>query len=233
MVDENVMSVSGLQEKILYDSECMKSFLLALSINVTAMFRDPSFYLIIREKVIPKLRTYPFVRIWLAGCSTGEEIYSITIVLQEEDLYDKCRIYATDMSETVLQKASEGIFPISSMKEYTHNYIKAGGKSSLSDYYTAKYDNAIFRKSLKKNIVFSQHNLVTDSSFNEFNFILCRNVMIYFNKSLQARVHGILYDSLIKFGVMGLGNKESIKFTQYESCYEELKKGEKLYRKIK
>lgn len=229
---EQLTSVSGLQEKVLHNPACLERFLLGLSVNVTSMFRDPSFYLAFRSKVVPLLRTYPFIRIWHAGCSTGEEVYSMAILLQEEGLYQRCRIYATDMNEVVLRKAKTGIFPLNLMQEYTQLYLKAGGKQSFSEYYTAAYDNAIFRSSLKENIVFSQHNLVTDGSFNEFNVILCRNVLIYFNQSLQEQVHQLLYESLCMFGVLGLGYHESLKFTLHEKHYEELASHEKLYRRI-
>lgn len=229
---ENLTSISGLQEKILHDPAYLDRFLLGLSVNVTAMFRDPSFYLAFRSKVVPLLRTYPFIRIWCAGCSTGEEVYSMAILLEEEGLYYRCRLYATDMNEMVLKRAKAGIFPLALMQEYTQNYLKAGGSQSLSAYYTAAYDNAIFRSSLKENIVFSAHNLVTDGSFNEFNVILCRNVLIYFNQTLQQRVHNLLYESLCMFGILGLGHKESLKLTSYEQHYEELESREKLYRKI-
>ncbi|MEW6732289.1 MAG: protein-glutamate O-methyltransferase CheR [Acidobacteriota bacterium] len=229
---EKVSTVSGLQERLLHDPACMERFLLALSINVTALFRDPSFYLAIREKVIPLLYSYPFVRIWHAGCSSGEEVYSMAILLQEEGLYNRCRIYATDMNESVLKKAKEGIFPIELMQEYSGNYFKAGGKGSLSDYYTANYDHVIFRQSLKKNVVFSQHNLVTDGSFNEFNLIFCRNVMIYFNDTLQNRVHQLLYTSLRRLGILALGIKETLKCTPFENNFEEIDGANKIYRRI-
>ncbi len=233
MRNEGVMTVSAYQNKVLHDSTCMDRLMLALSINVTSMFRDPSFYLTFRRKIVPLLRTYPFVRIWHAGCSTGEEVYSMAILLQEENLYAKCRIYATDMNKEVLRQAREGIFPLSAMKEYTANYMQAGGKRFFSDYYTAQYGNVIFRPSLIENVVFSEHNLATDGSFNEFQVVLCRNVMIYFNKTLQARVHNLIYDSLSMFGVFGLGNKESLKFTARESFYEALGDTDKLYRKVR
>ena len=230
---ERLTTVSGLQEKVLHDPGCLERFLLGLSVHVTAMFRDPSFYLAFRQKVVPLLRTYPFIRIWHAGCSTGEEVYSMAILLQEEGLYNRCRLYATDMSDMVLRKARAGIFPLESMQEYTQNYLQAGGKHSFSEYYTAAYDHALFRSSLKDNIVFSQHNLAIDGSFNEFNVILCRNVLIYFNPVLQERVHNLLYESLSRFGVLGLGRQESLKFTPHEQDYEALEKREKLYRRIR
>ncbi len=233
IAESGLTTVSALQERVLHDPVVMEQLLLDLSINVTAMYRDPHFYVAFREKVIPMLRTYPFIRIWHAGCSTGEEVYSMAILLQEEGLYDRARIYATDINEVVLQRAKEGIFPLDRMKEYTDNYIKAGGKKSFSEYYTAKYDNAIFNPGLTKNVVFSQHNLVTDRSFSEFNVILCRNVLIYFDKALQARVQSLFYDSLAMFGILVLGSKESLKFSEYESCYEQISPPEKVYRKIR
>jgi chemotaxis protein methyltransferase CheR len=230
---EGLTTVSGLTEKVLHDSSCMERLLLDLSINTTAMFRDPTFYVAFRDQVVPLLRTYPFVRIWHAGCSTGEEVYSMAILLQEEGLYDRCRIYATDINEAVLQKAKTGIFPIATMQENTSNYMAAGGNSTFSDYYTARYDHAIFRPSLRDNVVFAQHNLVTDSSFNQFNVIFCRNVLIYFNNSLQERVQRLFLDSLEMFGVLGLGRKESLRFTTVAGDYEELNAEERLYRRTR
>jgi chemotaxis protein methyltransferase CheR len=229
---EKLTTVSEFQNKVLHDPACLERLLLGLSVHATAMFRDPSFYVTFRKRVVPLLRTYPTVQIWIAGCSTGEEVYSLAILLQEEGLYPKCRIYATDISQAVLRRAREGIFPLAAMREYTANYHQAGGVHEFSDYYTAHYDSVIFAASLKQNLVFSEHNLATDGSFNEFQVILCRNVMIYFNKDLQARVHNLLYDSLSIFGVFGLGNKESLKFTPRAEYYEHLNGKDKLYRKV-
>jgi chemotaxis protein methyltransferase CheR len=229
---EELNSISGLQERVLHDSACMERLLTALTVHVTAMFRDPGFYWAFRAKVAQALETYPFVRIWHAGCSTGEEVYSLAILLSEEGLYSRCRIYATDLSERVLQRARDGIFPLGAMKEYTENYVKAGGKAAFSEYYTARYDHAVFRPALRENVVFAPHNLVTDGSFNEFNVILCRNVMIYFDRALQNRVHELFYKSLARLGVLGLGKKESLRFTPYEDCYQELDGQERLYRKL-
>jgi chemotaxis protein methyltransferase CheR len=229
---EGLTSISGLQEKVLHHPEYMERFLYALSVNVTTMFRDPSFFLTFRKKVVPFLRTYPFIRIWHAGCSTGEEVYSMAILLHEEGLYHRCRLYATDINDMVLRKAKTGIYPLDLMQGYTRNYLEAGGKKSFSEYYTAAYNNAIFPSYLKENMVFSQHNLATDNSFNEFHIILCRNVLIYFNQSLQHRVHKLFYESHVKFGILGLGRQETLKFTPHEQDYEELEGGEKLYRRI-
>jgi chemotaxis protein methyltransferase CheR len=230
---EGLSSISGLQEKVLHDPVSMERLLLDLSINTTAMFRDPSFYLAFRQKVVPVLRTYPFVRIWHAGCSTGEEVYSMAILLYEEGLYERCRIYATDINEAVLQRAKEGIFPISSMKENTSNYIAAGGSGTFSEYYVAKYDYAIFRPSLRENVVFAQHNLVTDASFNQFNVIFCRNVLIYFNNTLQDRVQKLFLDSLETFGILGLGKKETLRYSSIIDNYEVIDEEERLYRRVR
>jgi chemotaxis protein methyltransferase CheR len=230
---EGLSTISALQDKLLHDPACMERLLLDLSINVTAMFRDPAFYVAVREKVVPLLRTYPYTRIWVAGCSTGEEVYSLSILLHEEGIYDRARIYATDINEAVLERARAGVFPLDKMREYTQNYIKAGGKQAFSEYYLAKYDGAQFQRSLIDNVVFAQHNLVSDRSFNEFNLIVCRNVMIYFDRALQDHVHKLFYESLVNFGVLGLGAKESIHFSPHEESYEEIDADERLYRKVR
>lgn len=230
---ENVHSISALQEKVLHDRACFERFVYSLSIPVTEMFRDPGLFLTFRQKVVPLLRTYPYIRIWHAGCSTGEEVYSILILLHEEGLYDKARIYATDMNERSLQQAKEGVYDISRMKQYTKNYLEAGGTRAFSEYYTAKYNSVILQPYLRKNIIFAEHNLATDTSFNEFNVIFCRNVMIYFNDELRDHVHGLFHESLSRFGILVLGSKESIHFTKYSDCYESLDRVEKIYRNIK
>jgi chemotaxis protein methyltransferase CheR len=232
MRDEDIGSISLLQDRVLHDRAWLERFLYGLSVNVSAMFRDPHFYRTFRNEVVPLLRTYPFIRIWLAGVSMGEEVYSLAILLREEGIYDRCRIYATDINDAVLKKAKEGVYPIDLMQTYTNNYIKAGGTKTFSDYYTAAYDNVILRSSLRDNIVFAQHNLATDSSFNEFHVILCRNVMIYFNSQLQAHVHHLLHESLVMFGILGLGAKETLKFSPHEHAYEEIDRTSKLYRRV-
>jgi chemotaxis protein methyltransferase CheR len=229
---EGLTTLSALQDRLLHDPRCMERLLLDLSINVTAMFRDPSFYVAFRQKVVPLLRTYPFTRIWVAGCSTGEEVYSLAILLHEEDVADRARIYATDINASVLERARAGVFPLDKMREYTQNYINAGGARAFSEYYLAKYDGAQFQRSLVDNVVFAQHNLVSDRSFNEFNVIVCRNVMIYFDRALQDRVHRLFYDSLVMFGVLALGAKESFRFSPHGSSYEELDAAERLYKKV-
>lgn len=229
---EGLPTVSALQERVLHDPHMMERLLLDLSVNVTAMFRDPTFYAAFRQKAIPVLRTYPFIRLWHAGCSTGEEVFSMAILLEEEGLYERARIYATDINEVVLQQAKAGIFPLDKMQEYTNNYLRAGGKRSFSEYYTARYEGALFNPSLLRNVVFAQHNLVTDRSFAEFNVILCRNVMIYFDRPLQNRVHELFHGSLTNFGLLALGSKESLKLTEFEDAYEPLDAREKIYRKL-
>jgi len=229
--EEGLTSISALQARVLHDPEAMERLLLRLTVHVTTMFRDPSFFVAFREKVVPHLFTHPFVRIWHAGCSTGEEVYSLAILLQEEGLYERARIYATDMNPLVVERAKSGIFPASQMQEFTRNYIRAGGTRAFSDYYTAQYEHAIFRASLRKNIVFAQHNLAQDGSFNEFNVVLCRNVMIYFGPELQTRVHQLFHQSLRRFGILALGRRETIQQTVHEHDYEVVDERERLYRR--
>jgi chemotaxis protein methyltransferase CheR len=228
---QKLESISALQAQVLHDPKMMDELLLHLSVNTTTMFRDPSFFEAFREKVVPHLFSAPFVRIWHAGCSTGEEVYSLAILLTEAGLYERSRIYATDMNAAVVERAKSGIFPLEHMREYTSNYQRAGGKASFSDYYTANYDHAIFKASLRKNIVFAQHNLVSDGTFNEFNVVLCRNVLIYFGTDLQARVHRLLSQSLRRFGILALGRGETLRHTVIENEYDELDLQERLYRR--
>ncbi|WP_252502102.1 protein-glutamate O-methyltransferase CheR [Sporosarcina sp. Marseille-Q4943] len=230
---EKLTTVLELLNKVLHNPDCMQRLMEDFSINVTEMFRDPSFFLHFRKEVIPILRTYPSIRIWHAGCSTGEEVYSMAILLQEEGLYDKTKLYATDINTNVLRIAKSGQFPLSNMKKYTNNYLEAGGKRAFSEYYKATTTKVKFDASLSKNIVFAQHNLVTDRSFNEFHVILCRNVLIYFNKDLQEKVHQLFYESLVMFGLLGLGDKETLSFTSKADCYKELSGKQKLYQKMK
>ncbi|MCP4283965.1 MAG: protein-glutamate O-methyltransferase CheR [Gammaproteobacteria bacterium] len=230
---EELISIAGLLELVLHDPQCMTRLIGDLSITVSEMFRDPGLFQTLRDNIVQLLDTYPFIRIWHAGCANGEEVYSLAILLHEENLLERCRIYATDMNEAALQQAQRGIFPLKQMQAYTQNHLAAGGKGSFSDYYTAKYDHARFRPWLKENVVFSQHNLTTDGAFNEFNIIFCRNVMIYFNKALQDRVHGLFYQSLTRLGYLILGSQESIRFSPHEHCFETVDAEEKIYRKIK
>ena len=231
--EEGVQSISGLQEKVLHDPAAMERLLTSLSVNVTTMFRDPSFYVAFREHVVPLLRTYPFIRIWNAGCSTGEETYSLAILLQEDGLYERSRIYATDFNSDVLARARAGELPLDRMQEYTQNYQHAGGTRDFSAYYAVDGTIAKLDPGLSEHVVFAQHNLASDRSFNEFNVVLCRNVLIYFGRDLQRRVHRLFYESLSRFGVLGLGQKETLRFTGLEDCYEELDPREKLYRRVR
>lgn len=226
-----ISGVSELQQKILYNKTFFETLLLDFSINVTEMYRDPSFYKALREHVIPILKTYPFIKIWHAGCSTGEEVYSMAIFLKEEGLLDKSLIYATDINEVVLKKAKEGIYPLERLKEFTINYQKSGGRDSFANYYTANFGAAIMNKELKKNIVFSQHNLATDSEFGEMHLIMCRNVLIYFNKDLENRVFNLFNDSLVRKGFLCLGSRESLKYSNYSKQFSEFVPKEKIYRK--
>ncbi len=228
---EHLDSISGLLERLLHDPTAMEHLLLDLSINVTSMFRDPSFFAAFRQQVVPILRTYPFVRVWNAGCSTGEETWSLAILLREEGLLERCRIYATDINESVLARARSGHFPLEKMQEYTESYLAAGGTRAFSEYYVAAYDGAQFDRSLCEQVVFAQHNLVSDRSFNEFHVIVCRNVLIYFDVDLQHRVHRLFYESLARFGVLALGRKEAIAFSPHEDDYEPIDLEERIYRR--
>lgn len=230
---EKLTSVSALQEKVFRDSAVMKKLFTEFSVNVTEMFRNPSFFLALRTKVLPMLRECANIRIWHVGCASGEEVYSMAILLHEEGLYEKTTIYATDMNATVLKKAKQGTFPLERMQTYTKNYFQSGGKRAFSEYYTVQQEQVIFQPFLRENIVFAQHNVVTDHSFNEFHIIICRNVMIYFNKTLQSHVHRLLYDSLSVSGFLGLGEREEVQFTSHADYYDEFDSKEKLYRKIK
>lgn len=229
---EGLATVSALQERVLHDPQVLDRLLLDLSVTVSAMFRDPSFFRALREEALPLLRTYPFIRIWHAGCSTGEEVYSMAILLEEEGLYDRCRIYATDINDAVLQRARAGIFPLEKMQEYTQNYLQAGGTRAFSEYYTAGYGGVRFDPVLTRNVTWAQHNLVTDGSFAECNVIVCRNVMIYFSRPLQERVHELFYKSLARRAVLALGRKESLRLSAFEELYEPLNAREKIYRRL-
>jgi chemotaxis protein methyltransferase CheR len=229
---EGAKTLSGLQELVLHDPTVMESLLVDLSVNATSMFRDPAFYVAFRRKVVPLLRTYPFIRVWHAGCSTGEEVYSLAILLKEEGLYDRTRIYATDINEEVLARAGGAMLPLDRMRDFTQNYLGSGGKRAFSEYYDANGKSAKLDPSLLENVVFAQHNLVSDGPFNEFHVVMCRNVMIYFNKNLQDRVHDLLHQSLVSLGILSLGHKETTRYTTAEPLYEELDADEKIYRRI-
>ncbi len=224
-------TVSNLQERILRDPQLFGRLLQYLTVPVSEMFRDPTYYQALRQHVMPVLRTYPSVKIWIAGCSTGEEVYSIAILLREEDLLARSIIYATDINPASLDKARAGIFPLDSVRQYTANYQKSGGTSAFSDYYTAAYGGALFDRSLVENVTFADHSLATDSVFTETQFISCRNVMIYFNRALQDRALGLFADSLSHRGFLGLGSKESLDFSPEATRFEPLCKPERIFRK--
>ena len=231
MAMSGIKDITELQTKVLNDEAFASILLQDLSINVTEMFRDPGFYRSLREKVIPILKTYPFIKIWHAGCSTGEEAYSMAIVLQEEGLADRTTIYATDFNQHVLNHGKEGIFSNRLMKEYTTNYQLSGGKESFSEYYTSDDNNVIMNHSLKNNIVWANHNLVTDSVFAEVNLILCRNVLIYFDRKLQNHVQTLFHNSLMNGGVLCLGSKESLRFTDFHDAYSVLDEKQRIFKK--
>jgi len=231
MAMSGIKNISALQTKVLNEKPFASILLQDLSINVTEMFRDPGFYRSLREKIIPILKTYPFLKIWHAGCSTGEEAYSMAIVLEEEGLADRTTIYATDFNQHVLKKAKEGIFSNRLIKEYTANYQLSGGKESFSDYYTSDDHDVIMNQSLKKKIVWANHNLVTDSVFAEVNLILCRNVLIYFDRKLQNDVQQLFHSSLMNGGVLCLGTKESLRFTDFHDAYTVLDDKQRIFKK--
>lgn len=228
---EGLTTFAQLEARLLDDIPLLGRLIRSLTIHVTSMFRDPGFYQILREQVIPIWQTYPFIRLWAAGCSTGEEVYSLAILLHEEGLHSRSRIYATDVSEPILAKARAGVVPLSSMQDYTRAYQAAGGRGDFSDYYTTDHESALLRPFLRTNIVFAPHNLVGDASFNEFHGIFCRNVMIYFNRALQTRVHRLLYDSLVSFGYLGLGRSESLRYSGVDHLYQAVSIKEKIYRR--
>jgi chemotaxis protein methyltransferase CheR len=231
MTLSGIKTVTEIQAKALHDQTFASTLLQDLSITITEMFRDPDFYKSVREKVIPILKTYSFIKLWHAGCSTGEEAYSMAIILKEEGIYDRTTIYATDFNQQALDRAKEGIFSNEMIKEYGVNYKKSGGKELLSDYYTSKYDNVIMNHELKKNIVWANHNLATDNVFSEVHMVLCRNVLIYFEKDLQNRVHKLFFDSLVRGGILCLGNKESLRFSDFTGGYSELDMTQKIFKK--
>jgi chemotaxis protein methyltransferase CheR len=225
-------SFAEFRYKVKSDDSYLKRFVEEITVNVTEMFRGPSFYKVLRQSILPVLGTYPLIRIWHAGCSTGEEVYSMAIALKEANLLHKSILYATDINPDVLEKARRGIFPLSQMKLYSENYIESGGVKDFSDYYIAKYNYAMFNEDLKLKMVYATHNLVSDNSFNEFQLILCRNVLIYFEKELQNRVFDLFDDSLEKLGFLVLGDKETLRFSSIASKYKQVDNKEKIWRKI-
>jgi chemotaxis protein methyltransferase CheR len=233
MTECGVATLSAYQDRVLRDPAAMAGFLDVVSVDVSGMFRDPGFYRALHDKVLPQLAGMAHLRVWLAGCAGGEEVYSMAILLHESGLLERAQLYATDLNPRVLGQGRNAIYPIRHMQEYTANYLKAGGKAAFSDYYTAKHEGAILADFLRQKIVWAEHNMVSDGSFNEFQIVLCRNVMIYFNTSLQARVHRLLHDSLMIGGALGLGHGESLQFTAFEECYEAIDRDERLYRRLR
>jgi chemotaxis protein methyltransferase CheR len=224
-------TISQLQSKVLHDPGAFQQLLEILTIPFTEMFRDPTYWLALRQQVVPLLRTYPSLKVWVAGCSTGEEVFSLAITLLEEDLLERTMIYATDINPSVLDKARLGIFPIAGVRQHTANYQAAGGKRAFSDYYSAAYNAVRFDRDLIRNVTFADHSLATDSVFSETHFISCRNVLIYFNRGLQNRAFGLFHDSLCHRGFLGLGSKESLDFSAYAEKFVAIARRERLYRK--
>ncbi len=224
-------TLSALQDAVLHNPGMLPRLLGYLTVQVSEMFRDPSYFRALRETVLPHLRTYPSLKVWVAGCSHGEEVYSLAILFREEGLYDRTLFYATDINPEALRIAEAGVYPLDRMRTFTENHQKSGGRSSLSDYYPADYGRAVFDKSLRSRVVFSDHSLVTDAVFAEMQLISCRNVMIYFDRALQDRAIGLFRDALPRNGFLGLGAKESLRFSAHADAFGEFVREEKIYRK--
>lgn len=224
-------TLSQLQDQVLRDAGRFSALLDFLTVPVSEMFRDPAYFRSLREKVVPLLRTYPSLKVWVAGCSTGEEVYSLAILLQEEGLLARTLIYATDINPQTLQKAEAGVYEVERMAGFTENHRRSGARASLSEYYTAAYDRAVFDKSLKQQIVFSDHSLATDSVFAEVQLISCRNVLIYFNRALQDRAVGLFREALVRKGFLGIGAKESLRFSAHAGGFAEVAREERIYQK--
>jgi chemotaxis protein methyltransferase CheR len=224
-------SFSALQDGLLHDPTLLSRLLDYLTIQVSEMFRDPSYYRTIREKVVPHLKTYPSLKVWIAGCSSGEELYSFVILFREEGIENRTLFYATDINPEALKTAAAGIYALDRIKTFTVNHQKSGGKSSLSDYYTANYGRAVFDESLRDRVVFSDHSLVTDAVFGEMQFVSCRNVLIYFDRIFQDRAIGLFRDTLPRKGFLGLGSKESLRFSNHASDFAEFVPEEKIYQR--
>lgn len=229
--EEGLPTVAALRERVLRDPACMTRLLNVISVDTSALFRDPAFYKAFRDKVAPRLREAPHLRVWHAGCAGGEEVYSLAILLHEEGLLEKAQIYATDINERLLARGREAIFSIKYMRKYTADYHRAGGRGEFSNYFTASHDRVIMRDLLRRRIVWARHNLVSEAAFNEFDVVLCRNVMIYFNRRLQDRVHRLIHDSLARGGFLGLGQGESLDFASTEAHYAAVDRERRIYRK--
>lgn len=228
---ERFTSFAELRYTLINEPEYLKRFVEEVTVNVTEMFRDPHFFKGLREKILPQLGTYPLIRIWVAGCSTGEEAYSMAILLKEANLYHKSLIYGTDLNPSVLETARAGVFPLQQMKLYSENYMLSGGKKDFSDYYTANYDSVKFDKNLQEKLILSTHNLVSDSSFNSFQLIICRNVLIYFDRGLQERVFRLFDNSLENLGFLALGAKETIRFSKLDKNFHQID-DQRIWKKI-
>ncbi len=224
-------TLSQLQDKVLHDPQAFPALLDFLTVQVSDMFRDPRYFLALREHVVPLLRTYPLLKIWVAGCSTGEEVYSLAILLREEKLLERTLIYATDINAQAIQKAQAGIYDAQRIAGFTENHRNSGARTSLSDYYTAAYGGAVFDKSLRQNIIFSDHSLATDSVFAEVHLISCRNVLIYFDRALQDRALGLFRDALCRRGFLGIGAKESLRFSAHADGFEDLVRNDRIFQK--
>jgi chemotaxis protein methyltransferase CheR len=224
-------SLSALQEGLLHDPAVLPRLLDFVTVQVSEMFRDPSYFRALREKVLPHLRTYPSLKVWIAGCSNGEELYSLAILFREEGLLKRTLFYATDINPTALHAAEAGVYPLDQVRKFTENHQKSGAKTSLSDYYTADYGRAVFDKSLRSHVVFSDHSLVTDAAFAEMHLISCRNVLIYFDRPLQDRAIGLFQDSLARKGFLGLGSKESLRFSQHAAGFTDFVREEKIFQR--
>lgn len=233
MAGEGVATISRYQERLLHDASAMKRFLSAVGVTVTGMFREADTLRCIRDEVVPVLRTYPSVRVWIAGCATGEEVYSLAIVLEEEGVYDRCRLYATDLNDDALAVARTGLYPLERVTSYESDYLRAGGRGRLSDFYSISGKQARMRRTLKRNISWAQHSLVTDASFNDFHLIVCTNVLIYFRPTLQQRAHRLFSESLVRLGYLALGRRESLTFNPESSSYEPVAEGLSLFRKVR
>jgi|TARA_R110002020_G_scaffold133794_4_gene298611 chemotaxis protein methyltransferase CheR len=224
-------TISAMQESVLHDPDMLPKMLRYLTVQVSEMFRDPSYFRAIRENVVPHLRTYPSLKIWIAGCSTGEELYSFVILFREEGLEDRTLFYATDINPEALAQAEAGIYDAERLRLFTENHRKAGGKTSLSDYYHSSYNRCVLDKSLRRNVVFSDHSLVTDQVFGEMHLVSCRNVMIYFDRDLQDRAVGLFKDALPRNGFLGLGAKESLRFSEHADGFRGFVREEKIYQR--
>jgi chemotaxis protein methyltransferase CheR len=231
-IDLNCTTISALQEKVLHDPDILPRMLDYLTVQVSEMFRDPSYFLAIRKKVVPHLATYPSLKVWIAGCSTGEELYSLVILFREEGLEDRTLFYATDINADALAQAKAGVYDLDRLRQFTENHRLSGGLTSLSDYYQTGYNRCVFDKSLRRKVVFSDHSLVTDQVFGEMQLVSCRNVMIYFNRDLQERAVGLFRDSLQRNGFLGLGAKETLRFSDHAKAFREFAPDDKIYQRI-